>query len=249
MENAPETATERASGRRRVGENPEATPGWVSQVTDTLLEAAEEHAEADWSRRLHEESHRLEGRVRFSVMHDWYCTSVGPLLAEAAARRDSDAGAQETVRLLHERALAGEKVTEDTWRAALEPALREVYRLAYAYSEAYERASAAASSFAVSRGQSEAEAREYGELYAHLNTEASARVHAEANAAANAAALASAFASADAKVYASAWPGALVRAWTAAYAGEESEDGVLRREAIVRLGSGLADALERAQPQ
>jgi hypothetical protein len=177
--------------------------------------------------------------VPFAVVHDWHCTVVGPLLVETVARRGGDPAAQEAVRALHERALAGERVVEGTWRVALEEALGDVYRLAYAYQKASAEASRAAAAFALSRGYAEAEAHDYGQLYARLNTQVNARVHEQANAAVNASALAAVFAGADAAGYAATWPAASVRAWVAAWAGEESDAGLLRDEVSRATGAGV----------
>ncbi|MFE3143457.1 hypothetical protein [Streptomyces scopuliridis] len=116
----------------------------------------------------------------FGLVHDWHAGSVAPLLTEASAQRGGAAEPHLAVRSLHARALAGERIAESVWSAALEPALWDVYRYAYAYAyeEAFATASAAASSFALSRGYGESEAAEHGESCARLNTEANARARA-----------------------------------------------------------------------
>ncbi|SDZ27455.1 hypothetical protein SAMN05421504_111236 [Amycolatopsis xylanica] len=168
------------------------------------------------------------GEPPFSVVHDWHATTIGPLLIETLP----DAGAHEAVRALHARALAGEQITEDVWRDALEPALRDLYRNAYPTKEVFAKASEAAGAFALARGYSEVDARNYGESYAEMNTEANVRVHADANALANAAACARAFAQASHEEYAATYPFAYVRACV-----------LVSEDARARLGAGLTRSL------
>ena len=199
-----------------------ALPGWPVQVAAVLLEGMAPADTGQWARQVQDQLARMAARHRqvpFTVVHHWHSGDVGPLLAEAAGHHGEDPAAQHAVTALHDRALAGEAVPEEVWRATLEPALRQVYRWAYAYQDAYTTASDAARAFALSRGYDEAEATAYGESYAQLNTEANARVHAEANASANAAAAAAAFAGADPAGYAACVPYAHVRACLRAYAG------------------------------
>ncbi|MEZ0089210.1 SpcZ [Streptacidiphilus sp. EB129] len=217
-------------------------PGWLAQVAEVLCDVMGSERAEVWARRVAGELERLDG-VPFSVVHDWHASGLGPLTAEASARRGGDAAAHQAVRLLHLRALAGEQVAEPDWRSALEPALREVYRHAYAYAEAYATASGAARAFALSRGYDEIEATEYGETYAGSSTEANVRAHADANALAVAAATAAAFAAADATAYAATYPFAQVQACLRAHA---ELDVVKRQEVGSRLADGLADCLARA---
>ncbi|MFI9386716.1 hypothetical protein [Kutzneria sp. NPDC052558] len=152
------------------------------------------------------------------VAHRWLGNTVWPLLGQDELAR------------LHRSPLGR---TEEEWRAALIPALTDLYRRAYPYAEAYETASSAASGFAVKHGYSEAEAKAYGESYAAMNTDANQRVHAEANARAVASLAAKAFTAGDVDAYAQTRPGAMVRACIAV-AGPEARD---------RLATGLRDAL------
>ncbi|MFE9886210.1 hypothetical protein [Streptomyces scopuliridis] len=121
-------------------------PDWPAQVAGELFDGLESAGAGTWARRVHHGLVRGDG-VPFGLVHDWHAGSVAPLLTEASAQRGGAAEPHLTVRSLHARALAGERIAESVWSAALEPALREVYRYAYAYEEAFATASAAAISF------------------------------------------------------------------------------------------------------
>ncbi|MFE2031976.1 hypothetical protein ACFXBB_01710 [Streptomyces scopuliridis] len=113
-----------------------------------LFDGLESAGARTWARRVHHELVRGDG-VPFGLAHDWHAGSVASLLTEANAQRGGAAEPHLTVRSLHARALAGERIAESVWSAALEPALRDVYRYAYAYAyeEAFATAFAATSSF------------------------------------------------------------------------------------------------------
>jgi hypothetical protein len=167
----------------------------------------------------------IAAEAGLDVAHHWLGHTVWPLLG------------QEDLARLHRG--AGERIfAEEKWRAALTPALTDLYRRAYPYDAAYATASAAASGFAAKHGYGDAEATEYGESYAAMNTEANQRVHAEANARAVASLAAKAFAADDVDAYAVTWPGSMVRACVLV-AGPEARD---------RLAEGLRDSVALLSP-
>ncbi|MGW3071373.1 SpcZ [Kitasatospora sp. NPDC001132] len=220
-------------------------PAWLAQVSEVLGDGMDADAARAWARRMQRELARLSGRVPFRVIHDWHCSTVGPVLAEASERHGRSAASIEAVLALHAGALSGRRVDETTWRAALEPELRELFHHAYPYAEAHATAAAAAGSFALANGYDAAEATRYGETYAELNTTANVRAHADANALANSAALAAAYAAADPDAYAETCPFARVRAVVrVVHSNRRDEHG--ERATWVRLADGLADCLARA---
>jgi hypothetical protein len=229
-------------------------PPWLAQVVAVLSDGQNPAAATDWMRRIHDELERLDGRVPFSVVHDWQANTVAPMLVEAGARRGGAAALQQSVQALHARALAGERVAEAEWIAALEPALRELYRDAYAYADAYATARTNALAYANANGFSENGAIEFADGYAKLNTSANVRSYADANAIANARALAAAYATADAQAYTECYPFAYVHAcaYATAHAGqdEQHDTGITERHraAYAQLADGLADSLARAAP-
>ncbi|WP_051710011.1 hypothetical protein [Streptomyces sp. NRRL S-350] len=240
---SPGAAAQAPGGAATPGEGP-VLPLWLAEVSEALSDGLEAGAAREWARRVRQEAERLDGRVPFSVVHDWYCSAVGPVLAEASVRRGGSTAPHQAVLALHASALKGRRIDEDTWRAALEPELRELFHHAYPYAEAYATAAAAAGSFALANGYGETEAAEYGETYAELNTTANVRAHADANALANAAAVAAAYAAADPAAYAATYPSARIRAVVRADAGRPDEHG--EHTTWARLADGLAAALSRA---
>ncbi|MGW2817010.1 SpcZ [Streptomyces sp. NPDC001415] len=223
---------------------------WPVQLATALSDGG---PELEGVRRVQGELARLGGRVPFRVVHDWYASTVVPMLVEAAARRGEDTGLLVAVGQLHARALKGERIEATEWTGALEPALREVYGSAYPYAEAHATASANAHAYAMANDYGAAEATRFAATYADLNTTANARSYAVANALANARAVALAYANADGQTYAATYPYARVNAYALACAGpdegggERAGEGVGegRRAACGRLTDGFADSLAR----
>ncbi|MEV0279655.1 SpcZ [Streptomyces sp. NPDC050610] len=254
---APETFDQflaRLEEGHAAGSHDGAPAPWSAQVIGALYDGQDAATAAKWARRVHGELARLDGPVPFAVVHDWHASTVAPLLAETAARRGDDAGAQEAVRALHVRALAGERVGAEAWEAALGAALAEVYQHAYAYDEAFATASADAHAYAMANDYGEQKAAEFADSYGKLSAGANARSYAAANALANARAAAAAYATADARAYAETYPFAYVRAYILALADGDCAEGQRdagaqeerRREACAQLADGLADSLGRA---
>ncbi|KAA6212571.1 SpcZ [Streptomyces albofaciens JCM 4342] len=236
-------------------------PAWFMPVVAALFDGQPVEAATDWARRVYGEVQRLEGRIPFGVVHDWHSRTVLPMLVAASVRRGGTGAELETVRDLHERALAGEPGTESEWAAALEPALREVYRLAYAFADAFATAAANARAYAAVNDygeeraeerageKSEGKAEEFAAYYEELNTGAHARSFADAHALANSRAVAAAYANEDARAYAEAYPGAYVHAYALAEANREVADGQEDercRTAYGRLADGLVGSLEKS---
>jgi hypothetical protein len=227
-------------------------PAWLVQVAAVLFDGQAAATAKAWARRIHGELERLGGRVPFGVVHDWHAHTVAPMLAQACERLGGAAGPQESVRSLHARALAGERIGEAEWVAVLEPALLQVYRHAFSYAAAYATARASAHAYATANGYSADAAIEFAENYAELSTDANAQSYADANAKANAKAAAAAYAAADDQAYAESYPFAQVAAYVAAYvaafAGQDVAAGQARRRRLAYryLSDGLAESLARA---
>ncbi|WP_172381241.1 SpcZ [Streptomyces sp. MNP-20] len=223
-------------------------PSWLAQLAAALFHGQDDRTARHWARSVHTALGRLEGPVPFAVVHDWHAHAVAPLLAEVSARRGGDGAALESVRRLHERALAGERPTRQEWTEALGPALTQVYGYAYAYADAYATASVNAREYAMDNDYGEEKAAEFAAMYAKLNTDANARSYADANALANTRALAAAFAGADGRAFAQAYPFAYVHAYALADAERAERTGREERyrAACARLADGLTAALDRA---
>ncbi|MEU3187614.1 SpcZ [Streptomyces sp. NPDC006923] len=227
---------------------PAETPPWPAQVVAALFEGQDPAVSKDWARRVHSELVRLGGQVPFTVVHDWHARVVVPMLAEASARDGGDTAPQRALLHLHTRALAGERIGEAEWSAALGPVVREAHRRAYAYEDAFATAYAGAHGYARANGFEESAAAEYAGTYATMNTGANAESYADANALANTPVLALAYATGDARAYAEAYPFAQARVCAHAHAGRRQAEGRPERlrAAHGRLADGLAEALARA---
>jgi len=201
-------------------------PPWTARLLDALYQG---QGADDWAGRVHAELVRLAGQVPFSVVHDWHAGTVLPLLEPVCAPSEL-AG-------LHAQAGAGKVVPAETWRAALEPALRAIYYQAYDYASGYAVNYANAEVYGLANDFGEEGTREYASYYAELATGANRRACADANAIAVGQALADCFAAAGAG-YAETFPDAAVRAYAQA-----TGDAAL---AYRRLADGLLDSLTRA---
>ena len=202
-------------------------PSWLGRLLDALSEGLA--PVEDWAGRVHASLVRLNGRVPFSVLHDWQAGSVWPLLSPVVGPSEL-AG-------LHARAGAGQAVPAETWRVALEPALRAIYHRAYDYDSGYAVNYANAEVYGLANDFGEQGTREYAEYYAELATGANRKASADANAIAVSEVLADCFAAAGAG-YAESFPDAAV----GAYARACDDPAVAYR----RLADGLADSLARA---
>jgi hypothetical protein len=214
-------------------------PAWLAQVVTALFDSGEPAAAHDWAARIHADLVRLDGRVPFTVVHDWHAETVAPLLGEVCE-------GQAAVGALHALARAGSPVAEAQWTAALEPALRDLYRRAYAYDDAYRVNYDSAYRYGTANDFGEDGTREYATYYAELATGANLRAYADANAIANARACAAAFAAADPVAYAGTYPYAAARGYACAWANGGADRLARERTAHVRLAEGLAASLGRA---
>ncbi|MEH0974327.1 hypothetical protein V6U77_24660 [Micromonospora sp. CPCC 205546] len=213
-------------------------PAWLAAVLAALAEGHDPATPPAWWRRVDGELDRLAGRVPFRVVYDWHARVLASASGSDAGRRVGD---------LHRRALAGDRVGADEWRAALRPALRELYRAAYPYAEARAVAYANAEVYATANGYGPDEVAGFAAHYADLSTGANAEAFADANAIANADALAGALARADETAYAGTYPAALVRAYALAAAHRAGAAGAPRVlwTAYGRLADALAESLSR----
>jgi len=261
---------------------------WLQQLLTALHDGQDPATAARWGQRIADSLLTLrraegDGQLPFEVVHDWQARCVVPLMLQAAAPAGNEPASVErpasgsadgepmgkaamaSLPRMHERAAAGERFGEADWRAAIEPALRQLYRHAYGYAEAYATARASASAYASANDFSEQGALEFADSYAKLSTDANRQSYTEANAVANAALLAAAYASGDLRAYAQTYPFALAHACAHAYAnsagqaaateaGSPGEIGSAggqpgpaerRQAAYTRLAGGLADSLSR----
>jgi hypothetical protein len=231
------------------GQDPEAADRWGSRIVECCRSASDAGSVESEDERRAPGAGRAESSL-LAVAHDWQARTVVPLMAQACQPDGGElAGAAELVRM-HASAAQGKRFGEAQWRAALEPALHELYRHAYGYAEAYATAHASASAYAKANNFSPDGAVSFADSYAAMSTGSNRDSFAASNAVANASVLAAAYASDDPQEYAEACPFALARACAQAWAnvtdgaepaaGGQPADRL--RLAYARLADGLADS-------
>ena len=112
-------------------------PRWLAQLVPAFFDRQNAADAFAWGKDFTAALARIDGKVPFSVIHDWHANTVCPLDIEAAEKRGRDATPHIALRALHLRALAGEKISADEWRPVLKNAYASAY--AYAYADAWTR--------------------------------------------------------------------------------------------------------------
>lgn len=116
-------------------------PRWLAQMVPWFFDNQSFDDAKDWGARFYAELKRIDGKVPFSVVHDWHANVAAPLAIEVATMRKRATEPHEAVRDLHIRALAGDLASRDEWYAKLRPAYANAYAYAnanaYAYAYAY----------------------------------------------------------------------------------------------------------------
>jgi hypothetical protein len=115
-------------------------PRWLAQMVPTFFDRQKQEDAYQWGVGFTEQLKRIDGKVPFSVVHDWHANTVGQLGIDAAEKRGRDTAPHKALQALHLRALAGEIITADEWCPVLKAANANAY--AYAYADAYANANA-----------------------------------------------------------------------------------------------------------
>jgi hypothetical protein len=137
-------------------------PRWLAQMVPAFFDRQKEADAFTWGVKFTAELARLDGKVPFSVIHDWHANTVCQLGIEAAEKRGRDVAPHKALQAFHLRALAGEKITTDEWRPILwnadadADAVADAY--AYAVAAAYAYADADAYAYAVAAAYADADA-------------------------------------------------------------------------------------------
>ena len=223
---------------------PSVMPAWLAQLLPCLFDGLPVAQAPGWGEAIYTELARLDGKVPFGVLHDWWSDALLPLALGTSGRRDGKAAPHLALIALHRRALAGERLAAPVWRQALRPALAETFWFAYDHARAFESAYSRCLAFAQSRG--DPAPHQLARDYAEENTRANAHIYADANAEAYADAQARAFADASPADYAASHAYGQLRAYVDAHALAVPDDEALRREAVIRLADGLLHSLRRA---
>jgi hypothetical protein len=84
-------------------------------------------AAKDWGLKFYGELKRLDGRIAFSVIHDWHANTIGPMVVKFSERSGPNpwqgADRPKALQALHAAALAGRRIAADEWR----PVLRDAF--------------------------------------------------------------------------------------------------------------------------
>ena len=113
-------------------------PRWLAQMVPTFFDRQKAGDAFAWGLAFTAELARIDGKVPFSVVHDWHANTVCQLGIDAAEKRGRDTAPHKALQTLHLRALAGEKISADEWR----PVLKTAYAYAAADADAYANADA-----------------------------------------------------------------------------------------------------------
>ncbi len=141
-------------------------PRWLALLVPWLFDNQAKADALDWGSRFYRELARLDGRVPFSVVHDWQGNVIGSLAVEMSTKRGSKVEAHEALRAMHAEALAGKSFTADEWR----PVLKAAFIDADAFSSANANDLAFASALASANASASANA--YAYAYACTNEDA-----------------------------------------------------------------------------
>jgi hypothetical protein len=191
-------------------------PRWLAQMVPAFFDRQKQEDAFQWGVEFTDQLKRIDGKVPFSVVHDWHANTVCQLGIDAAEKRGRDPAPHKALQALHLRALAGENIAADEWRPVLKSANANAYAYAYADADAY------------------------ADAYAYANADANADAYAYANADADAYAYANAYAVADAVAVAYAYAVAVAYAYAYAYA-----DAYAYAYAWKLLADGMVAALSR----
>ena len=106
--------------------------GWLFDVR--LVEGTPiipQDAARAWGLKFYSELKRLDGKVPFSVIHDWHANTIGPLVVKISERDEPNpwrgVESPKALQDLHAAALAGRQIAVDEWRPVLIDAFRHIH--------------------------------------------------------------------------------------------------------------------------
>jgi hypothetical protein len=157
-------------------------PRWLANRVSYFFDYQKKHDALVWGEAFYAALARIDGKVPFSVVHDWHANTVCPLAIDVATKRARDVDPHLALQELHKRALIGEKISADEWK----PVLRSAYAYVYADAYSYAYADAYADAIAYADADANADADAYADAIAYADADANADAYADddANAAA-----------------------------------------------------------------
>ena len=106
-------------------------PLWLSHSAFRLFRGQSLDSAKAWGSQFYAELKRLDGRVPFSVVHDWHANIVEPFVIEFSQRPEPNpwrsAGRPQALQALHASALGGDKIPADEWYRVLHDAFLHIF--------------------------------------------------------------------------------------------------------------------------
>jgi hypothetical protein len=152
-------------------------PQWLARMVPWFFDNQEANDAKLWGFEFYGELKRLNGRVPFSVVHDWHATSTTPLVILVAEKSKHDTAPHVALQAMHKRALTGDLATKYEWA--------ETLKSAYARADVYFDADADANVYvevdaANAKDKSNTNANAYAYAYAYTYIYAKANTNADA---------------------------------------------------------------------
>ena len=117
-------------------------PRWLAQMVPWMFDGQTTADAKSWGLPFYAELKRIDGKVPFSVIHDWHAHVVGPIAIETAEKRGRKPEVHKALAEMQFAALTGKKFTAADWRPVLKAAFFDAYAYAYAAANAYAYADA-----------------------------------------------------------------------------------------------------------
>ena len=106
-------------------------PLWLAHTASRLFRAQPLDRAKDWGLRFYAELKRLDGKLPFTVIHDWHTNVVEPFAIKFSKRRGPNpwryVERPKALQSLHARALSRDKIGVDEWRHVLCNAFSHIY--------------------------------------------------------------------------------------------------------------------------
>ena len=106
-------------------------PLWLAHTASRLFRAQPLDRAKEWGLQFYAELKRLDGKLPFTVIHDWHTNVVEPFAIKFSKRRGPNpwryVERPKALQSLHARALSRDKIGVDEWRRVLCTAFSHIY--------------------------------------------------------------------------------------------------------------------------
>jgi hypothetical protein len=118
---------------------PQIMPLWLAKAAGSFFDARlvegapifPDDAAKTWGLKFYGELKRIDGKVPFSVIHDWHANTVGPLIVKVSECDEPNpwrgVDRPKALQGLHAAALAGRQIAAGEWRPVLLDAFRHIH--------------------------------------------------------------------------------------------------------------------------